>query len=81
MYAVCPRHSLVRNDGFGADASNCRNYNRYAIDFNKNVEYNVPADIQYDKNIEQNALRFWTVRYRIYGKFMTIVTDLCGLNA
>jgi len=78
MYAVCPRHSLVRNDGFGADASNCRNYNRYAIDFNENVEYNVPTDIQYDKKIEQNALRFWSVRYRIYGKIMTIVDKLCG---
>lgn len=80
QYCICPRRSLVKNNGFGPDASNCRNYNRYHVDYNDEILYPIrPSEIIYNKSVERIFLRYWTMRYRIYGKSMTIWLSLCDL--
>ncbi len=72
MFSVCPFRSLVRNDGFGVDASNCKNYNRYRIDFNKEIlKSDAPQSIVYDENHGKEAVKYWNYWWRAYGFFMT----------
>ena len=71
-----PIKSLVRNDGFGDDASNCNTYNRYKVDFEMEHkgEFKVPKYFEPCESIIANSVRYWQLPYRIYGKIMTILT-------
>lgn len=75
-YSVMPIRSLVRNDGFGMEATNCTNYNRYKVDFEieHNGEFKVPDRLEPCERIIANAVRYWSIPYRIYGKIMTYLT-------
>ena len=80
-YAVCPIRSLVRNDGFTSEATNCNAYNRYKIDFEEYHEGNfmVPeGKLIPVEQIMRDAVKYWTIRYRIYGKLMTYLYKLKG---
>ncbi len=70
-----PVKSLVRNDGFGDGATNCNNFNRYKIDFEKQHVGNfcIPAKIEPSEKLITNAVRYWSIPYRIYGKIMTFL--------
>lgn len=74
-YSVQPVRSLVENDGFGADATHCNNYNRYKIDFEDCHEggFNVPQRLQPVETIMTDCVRYWSFRYRLYGLFRTIL--------
>lgn len=75
-YTVSPIRSLVRNDGFGADATNCKTYDRYKIDFmaEKKTDWEIPEHKEWDKKLNKEAVRYWSIPYRIYGKIMTKLT-------
>lgn len=75
-YAICPIKSLVRNDGFGEDATNCSTYNRYKISFESEHigDFKTPSnyeDIEPNVKLMKHAVRYWSIPYRIYGKIMT----------
>lgn len=74
-YAVCPIISLVRNEGFSADATHCNAYNQYKVDFMYNVktEWVIPEYIEWNEKLGRESVRFWSIPYRIYGKIMTII--------
>lgn len=78
-YSVMPIRSLVRNDGFGMEATNCSNYNRYKVDFEieHKGEFKVPERMAPCERIIANAVRYWSIPYRLYGKFMTYWTKMC----
>ena len=72
-FSIAPIYSLVRNDGFGAEATNCKSYNRYIIDF-QNIykeEWNLPKHIEWNKKLDKESVRYWSIPYRIYGKIRT----------
>lgn len=78
-YCVCPIRSLVRNEGFTAEATNCNAYNRYKIDFAEyhSGDFLLPeGDLQPDERLMKEAVKYWTIRYRIYGKIMTYLYKL-----
>lgn len=77
-YSIMPVKSLVRNDGFGSEATNCSGYNRYKVDFEiKHCgEFNVPEFIEPSEKIISNSVRYWTLKYRVYGKVMTLVNKI-----
>ncbi len=76
-YSIMPVKSLVRNDGFGDDASNCNTYNRYKVDFETEHKgkFNVPERFEPCERIIANSVRYWQLTYRIYGKIMTLLTQ------
>ena len=83
-FTICPIKSLVRNDGFGNNATHCKNtYNRYNIDFNNNQDYKfrIPKIIEWNKHLCMNAIRFWSIRYRIYGKIMLLKQKALNISA
>lgn len=72
-YSVCPVRSLVRNDGFTAEATHCNTYNRYKIDFEEyhNGLFSIPKHLVPNERIMRDAVKYWSLRYRIYGKLRT----------
>lgn len=74
-YAISPVQSLVRNDGFGTDATHCKGYNRFKIDFQEGYkeDWAIPQPIDWNRKINKRALHYGTIPSRIYGKVMTYV--------
>ena len=78
-YAICPIRSLVRNEGFTDDATNCKAYNRYKIDFEQyhDGQFLKPdGQLTPNESIMKDAVKYWSVKYRIYGKAMTYISKL-----
>ena len=76
-YQVSPIYSLVRNDGFNADSTNCNEYNRYKYIFNETQHtFVAPLDLPYNRKMDKDANRYWSIRYRIWGKFMTLYSNM-----
>ena len=78
-YCICPIKSLVRNDGFGIEATNCISYDRYKITFDEEHkwEFKIPNrcnDLKTNRLLMKHAVRYWSIPYRIFGKIMTILT-------
>lgn len=77
-FTIAPICSLVRNDGFGAEATNCKSYNRYVVDF-QNIykeEWRLPKHIEWNKKLDKESVRYWSIPYRIYGKIRTKLSEL-----
>ena len=72
-FSIAPIHSLVRNDGFGVDATNCKSYNRYKIDFQNSFkdDWIIPDHIEWNKKLDKESVRYWSIPYRAYGKLRT----------
>lgn len=77
-YCICPSKSLVRNDGFTNEGTHCNNYNRYKIDFEEyhRGEFVVPKNLMPEKKVLKEAIKYWSIKYRIYGKLMTYLYKL-----
>ena len=63
---ISPTKSLVRNEGFNGEATNCKtSYNLYKYEFNDSqTDFSAIPNIQYTKFIDKSANRFWSIRYR-----------------
>lgn len=74
-YSIMPVKSLVRNEGFGADATNCGGWNMYKVDFEEEHKdvFNVPKGIEPCERIIANSVRYWSIPYRIYRKIRTFL--------
>lgn len=73
-YTLCPLQSLVANDGFSDEGTNCKGYNRFTINFNQdNIFHIAPVGIEYSQTIDKSANRYWNIWYRIYGKIYTFL--------
>lgn len=72
-YSITPVKSLVRNDGFGEEATHCKSYNRYKVDFEIEHlgEFRIPDHFEPCERIIINSVRYWKMLYRIYGKIAT----------
>lgn len=77
-YAIVPVKSLVQNEGFGVEATHCNTYNRYEVDFQRDEKhfFTSPDAIEPDPRLYQQAVKYWSIRYRIYGKIMTLLYKL-----
>ncbi len=74
-YSVAPLRSLVRNDGFGVNATHCNVYNRYKTDFQEEYKanWNLSSGHEWNEIIDKESTRFWSIPYRIYGKIRTLM--------
>lgn len=77
-YSINPIRSLVRNDGFNSEATHCNAYNRYKIDFEEihSNDFITPSSLEPNETIMKEAVKYWSIPYRVYGKIMTIITKL-----
>lgn len=77
-YGICPIRSLVINDGFRAQATHCNTYNRYTVDFFNEYknDFVIPKHIEWNPLISKRVYKYWSIPYRCYGKFMTILNKI-----
>ena len=75
-YSVHPFLSFVANEGFGADATNCRQkYSRFrtALNMNKITAISVPSHLLANDNILRQLRRYHSVPMRIYSRIRKIL--------
>lgn len=74
-YTIAPLRSLVRNDGFGVNATHCNVYNRYKTDFLEEykADWYPSSGKEWNESLDKESTRFWSFPYRIYGKIRTIL--------
>lgn len=75
-YSIMPIKSLVKNDGFGVDATHCHSYNRFKVDFEEEHQgiFRLPDYFLPCERIIANSVRYWQLPYRIYGKIRTFLS-------
>lgn len=75
-FCILPIRSLVYNDGFGNDATHTTCYNRYKIDFLKdNFDWRMVDDLVWNESLAREAVKYWSIPYRIYGKLITMLNN------
>lgn len=74
-YSLHPFKSLVANEGYGLDATNCRQkYSRFKIDLNDKIEkINLPQDVKPDTRIIKRSRRYHSIPMRIYSRLRRIL--------
>lgn len=73
-YSIMPINSLVRNDGFGLEATNCAGWNMYKVNFEEEHKglFKVPEMFEPCERIIANSVRYWSIPYRIYRKLRSL---------
>lgn len=70
LISIHPFRSLVKNEGFGEDASNCRQtYSRFKIDFEKEspqLDLNFPENPEINLVIDRNLRHYHSLPLRLY---------------
>lgn len=77
LLSVHPFRSLVDNEGFGAEATNCRqSYSRFKIELDcreGEMEWYTPETVELNSSIGRNLARYHSVPIRIYSKIRKIL--------
>lgn len=74
-YSVHPFLSLVDNEGFGDDATNCKQkYSRFKVECNDSVNVlNLPQDLTVNKDILNELKQYHSIPIRIYSKLRNLL--------
>lgn len=75
-YSVCPFLSKVNNEGFGENATNCKQrYSRFKtdMDMESSFEFSFDRNILPNKKIEKECYHYHSMMLRIYSKIRKIL--------
>lgn len=76
-FSIIPFYSLIDNQGFGEDATNCKQtYSRFKIEADNRTEqvnYNLPIEPSPNPYIEKQCYRYHSIRMRIYSKIRNLL--------
>lgn len=77
-HAIIPFFSLIDNQGFGEDATNCKQtYSRFKIDADNRTEqitFNLPTKISPNPHIAKQCYRYHSIMMRIYSKIRNLIS-------
>ena len=80
LYSVHPFKSLVRNEGFGEEASNCRQtYNRFKTDYleeGENFGSITDEELIFNNKIDANLRKYHSIKSRIYSKLRSYLSRI-----
>ena len=73
--SLFPMESLVINEGFDGDGTNCRKWSRfkYDIDNSGKRDFVYPKNVSVDKRILKQALAYHSITQRIFSKIMYMI--------
>lgn len=76
--SLFPTKSLVINDGFDGNGSNCKKWSRFKYELmsQEKIVFRFPKDIKIDKQIYLSAMRYHSFLSRVKSRFMYIITTL-----
>ncbi|MFI3267766.1 MAG: glycosyltransferase [Rikenellaceae bacterium] len=74
--SLFPIKSLVKNDGFDGDGTNCKKWSRFKCEFdpNNSVECDFPDELKLNKRLCKSALSYHTIFKRVVSKLMYMIT-------
>ncbi len=75
-YAVCPFLSKIDNEGFGEDATNCKQqYSRFKaqVDTSGSTEFMFDQHIEPNKQIARECYHYHSIRMRMYSKIRNLI--------
>lgn len=75
-YAVCPFLSKVNNEGFGEEATNCKQqYSRFKVNIDQsgNTHFSFDPQILPNKQIEKECYHYHSIKMRIYSKIRNML--------
>lgn len=74
LCSVHPIKSLVDNDGFGINATNCRQkYNRFKIELTESISLRVSQSLELDKSVLGQLHRYHSIPIRIYSRIRKLL--------
>lgn len=71
--SVVPNRSLVDNEGFGGDGTNCKRYSRFKFELNEATErlsFRWPNEVQLNASLYKQALWYHSIPLRIWSRIM-----------
>ena len=74
--SVFPTVSLVNNEGFGGDGTNCKRYSRFKFELNgtkESIAFKFPEDVSLVSSFYKQALRYHSISLRIWSRIMYII--------
>lgn len=73
--SLFPLRSLVDNDGFDGEGSNCRRYSRFRheMEDEKKIRFRLPKQVRTEKSIVRQALAYHSLMIRAWSRLMYIV--------
>ncbi len=77
LYSVHPFQSLIENDGYGMDASNCRQtYSRFKVNFNNSTDISsiqFPPQLTSSEKIHKSLRHYHSIPLRLYSKLRKLL--------
>lgn len=73
--SLFPIKSLVNNNGFNGEGTNCKKYSRFKFELmppGKN-KFILPSKIELDKSIHRQALRYHSILIRLWSRVMYLI--------
>lgn len=73
--SLFPIKSLVQNNGFDGEGTNCKKWNRfkYELEDNDKRQFAWPIEISINKDLQGQALKYHSLILRAYSKFMYLI--------
>lgn len=74
--SVIPNRSLVDNEGFGGDGTNCKRYSRFRFELDERTEhlsFRFPAEVKLNPSIYKQALWYHSIPLRIWSRIMYLI--------
>lgn len=74
--SVIPNKSLVDNEGFGGDGTNCKRYSRFKFELDEREEhlvFNFPSEVKLNSSLYKQALWYHSIPLRIWSRIMYLI--------
>lgn len=74
--SIIPNKSLVDNEGFGGDGTNCKRYSRFKFELNKSKEhlaFKFPDVVELNHSLYKQALWYHSIILRIWSRIMYLI--------
>lgn len=71
--SVIPNKSLVDNEGFGGDGTNCKRYSRFKFQLNdckEHLYFRMPSEVKLEPSLYKQALWYHSIPLRIWSRIM-----------
>ena len=76
MLSVFPVKSLVDNEGFGGDGTNCKRYSRFKFELNEEKEhltFRFPTDVKLHRSFFKQVMWYHSLPLRIWSRIMYMI--------
>lgn len=73
--SLFPMKSLVQNDGFDGEGTNCKKWSRFKCELDKECKagFGWPSTLQVNKKLSKQAIHYHSLYLRIWSKIMYII--------